>query len=453
MKRKAFTALLGIMLLWAPCVLGDVQTVVIVFTANLNGRLDPCGCEGNPMGGLSRRAEYLKQLRDRGAQPLVLDAGDLFAEGVTVEAARMNDARKAAEFIAQTYRSFGTAAIAVGDQDLALGLDYLRQLGKDSELDFLLSNLIDAEGSSVFSESKLVQADDASIGLIALLDPTFPLAEVHGDLRNFKITDPIEAARNQARKLIERGAEIIVVLSQMGEGYDHLLARQVEEIDVILSGHYPSRRQPYNIGGTLIAGAFREGQYVLELWLYLHGKRPYRFPALGWGTKSPPGRSTTYAARLVPIGNQYPENEELALARSKLGGPPVVAVAPPTLYAGKPGYNCIACHKKIVNSWLMTDHARAYITLADERAEFIPGCVRCHSTAYRQPGGPQTFDELPPFTAVGCESCHGPARGHKTAADAPRKAIRSQTCTVCHDSENSPGFNYRKYLKKVAHPD
>ncbi|MCG8587322.1 MAG: hypothetical protein MI757_21665, partial [Pirellulales bacterium] len=53
--------------------------VAIVISANQDGYIEPCGCIGlkNQKGGLSRRATFLKELRDKGWPLLLVDGGGL----------------------------------------------------------------------------------------------------------------------------------------------------------------------------------------------------------------------------------------------------------------------------------------------------------------------------------------------------------------------------------------
>jgi 2',3'-cyclic-nucleotide 2'-phosphodiesterase (5'-nucleotidase family) len=58
---------------------GTETTLTIYYTASLNGNLDGCTCEMNPVAGLVKRAAFLRTLKSSGTT-LVLDAGDIFDE-------------------------------------------------------------------------------------------------------------------------------------------------------------------------------------------------------------------------------------------------------------------------------------------------------------------------------------------------------------------------------------
>ena len=64
-------------------VVGDITLLV---STNVRGQLDPCGWKKNPLGGLSRKSTYVKQLNNEGKNVVILDAGDLlFNSSVLVD--------------------------------------------------------------------------------------------------------------------------------------------------------------------------------------------------------------------------------------------------------------------------------------------------------------------------------------------------------------------------------
>jgi hypothetical protein len=132
--------------------------------------------------------------------------------------------------------------------------------------------------------------------------------------------------------------------------------------------------------------------------------------------------------------------------------------------------------------WAETDHRSAYEVLASSVARKIAkekgiadpqkdrACTACHETAADVPAKrkAKSFD---PGLGIQCESCHGPGGKHAAArmeggeeeGDKPIQLMKGEiiylppeeTCLGCHN-ETSPTykkFSYKKYLKKVSHPD
>lgn len=141
-------------------------------------------------------------------------------------------------------------------------------------------------------------------------------------------------------------------------------------------------------------------------------------------------------------------------------------------------HTCAKCHKGPemgyqFSKWRMSAHAHAYVVLATDRAYEIakeqdlkddpqssPKCLRCHSTAYRQPSkGAIEFYTL--YQGVGCEACHGAGsnyypeaimRDERAAKAAGLKEVTRQTCLGCHENTSDNPFDYDEAVKKIAHP-
>ncbi len=126
---------------------------------------------------------------------------------------------------------------------------------------------------------------------------------------------------------------------------------------------------------------------------------------------------------------------------------------------------CKMCHNKATTGaqyklWAESKHAKAMESLVgDEKTN--PQCTKCHSTAASVDEdliATITVDE-----GVSCESCHGPGSAYKsnTIMKDRAKALEKgmimpdeAICLQCHNEEspNYKGFNYKEYVKQIAHP-
>jgi hypothetical protein len=126
--------------------------------------------------------------------------------------------------------------------------------------------------------------------------------------------------------------------------------------------------------------------------------------------------------------------------------------------------SCAECHETAATFWAKTGHAHAYETLVHARKQFSLDCIRCHVTGWQQPGGVCRIDRTevggPGFAGRGkgrqdvqCEMCHGPASEHvkdppgHIAGDVPMNV-----CVRCHEAENSPHFDDRRYRPFIVGP-
>src|SRR5262245_34120942 len=82
----------------------DERRVVLFFTAELRGTLEPCGCNSDPLGGIARTARLILEEARRGAV-LLVDAGNLlFPEDYGKVPAKVAQLDLRAALLAALYR-------------------------------------------------------------------------------------------------------------------------------------------------------------------------------------------------------------------------------------------------------------------------------------------------------------------------------------------------------------
>jgi nitrate/TMAO reductase-like tetraheme cytochrome c subunit len=141
---------------------------------------------------------------------------------------------------------------------------------------------------------------------------------------------------------------------------------------------------------------------------------------------------------------------------------------------------CEECHKKSYKTWQKTAHAAAYATLAnlDPPRNFDPECISCHvvgwhpTKCFPYQSGYESAKATPQLENVGCEDCHGPGEKHVAAEQGTDAALQkkmqqamvitktqatdphsSKECQSCHDGDNSPAFDFKKYWPLIEHHD
>jgi hypothetical protein len=137
---------------------------------------------------------------------------------------------------------------------------------------------------------------------------------------------------------------------------------------------------------------------------------------------------------------------------------------------------CRPCHIKEYKTWLETRHAHALENLGKADAKAVAawsakmnvtvtgtadktaGCVACHTTGFRLPGGYPAADAArnASLALVGCEACHGPGGLHATAVKADKqktihRGATEQACKTCHTSAASPKFALGEYRATGVH--
>ncbi|MDE0959122.1 MAG: hypothetical protein OSB12_10880, partial [Planctomycetota bacterium] len=101
---------------------------------------------------------YLNSLKADDLKPLLVDGGDwLFSLGrLHPNPLLQQQMLQKALLLIDAYNLFGTQAAAVGEHDLALGLDHLVQFQQRMKFPLLCANLKDATGQSPFAASTIV---------------------------------------------------------------------------------------------------------------------------------------------------------------------------------------------------------------------------------------------------------------------------------------------------------
>jgi hypothetical protein len=120
---------------------------------------------------------------------------------------------------------------------------------------------------------------------------------------------------------------------------------------------------------------------------------------------------------------------------------------------------CESCHAAAFAVYRDTKHAHAWATLEKAGKQCDLECIGCHSVGYDKPGGYCRLENVTDFRNVGCESCHGPGRGHAmnpVARDAWstsfHRKVRADTCVTCHTPERSDRFDFATYLPRILGP-
>ena len=154
-------SLLIILVLFLACTKTEPRgggSVTLLVSNNVRGQLDPCGWKKNPLGGLSRKSTYVKQLREDGKKLVILDAGDLlFNNAVLTEISEQPDKLRA-QAILKGYERIGCQAVNVGGFELAAGTAYLQQIVDSTEIPFISANIIASKsGERLFPPTILLQ--------------------------------------------------------------------------------------------------------------------------------------------------------------------------------------------------------------------------------------------------------------------------------------------------------
>lgn len=190
------------------------------------------------LGGITRRASVIQQIRKENPNTLLLDAGDIF-QGTPY----FNYYGGELEFRLMSMLKYDAATL--GNHDFDNGLDGLLAQFPNASFNFICSNYdftnTILEGHTL--PYKIFKIDGVRIGIFGLG------VELEGlvDARLYKETkylNPLEISQEMEKKLrFEKKCDIVICLSHLGYKYrtdkicDLLLAENSSEIDLIIGGH------------------------------------------------------------------------------------------------------------------------------------------------------------------------------------------------------------------------
>jgi 2',3'-cyclic-nucleotide 2'-phosphodiesterase (5'-nucleotidase family) len=243
-------------------------TLTIYYSASLNGNLDGCTCEMNPVAGLVKRAAFLRSAAP-GGPVLLLDAGDILDERPDPELAGQ---------ILEVYRELGYHAVAAGDQELAAGAAALSAY--KSNFPLICHNLRLAGGrSDLFTrEPLLVETGGLRIAVLALLDPSATGTGPYPEVAGMRVSEPVSAARTILRGGWKERVDLTVMLYHGPlRGVLQILS-SCPGIDLAIFAHEGRLVAPQMVGRTLLASPGEEGNHlgILSLRLGSRGIEDFR---------------------------------------------------------------------------------------------------------------------------------------------------------------------------------
>jgi sulfur-oxidizing protein SoxB len=227
----------------------------------------PLALEYGKLGGLDRTASLIKAIRaDRGEDKvLLLDGGDTWQGSYTSLKTNGADMVSAMKMLKPD--------AMVGHWEFTFGQERVEELVDEMGYPFLGGNVFDTEWDEpVFDSTAYFEKGGVNVAVIGQHFPYTPIANprhmVEGwsfGIRPDVIQKNVDDARNN-------GAEVVVLLSHNGFDVDQKLAREINGIDVILTGHtHDAIPEAIKINDTLLLSSGSHGKYLGRVDLKVEG--------------------------------------------------------------------------------------------------------------------------------------------------------------------------------------
>ncbi|RRJ83185.1 multiheme c-type cytochrome [Aestuariirhabdus litorea] len=406
-------------------------SITLVYSGNMDGELEPCGCsEAGDMGGLKRRATALGELRQQDSELVAITAGGLLS-------AQMTSNKIKNRYILAAIEQLKYDAVGLQWTDLAYGFDAL----KSAQLPWVASNW---EGDE-FAPSVLIQRSQARFRYFQWLDPlTSPYRQM-GET-NRKVETVPTALAEALKAARERGETTVVGTTLSRQQAQQTLPLALIDL-LLIEPLYEQVGEPQQLGQTLVVQPGSRGMRLGRLSLEISPEGriqqwQHQVITLPPSVPDAPELAQWYSDYNEEIKQFYQQRVEQRKARME-GTSPFVG-----------NQQCALCHPQSGKTWQGSEHAKAIADLQAVGKSYDPECLQCHTVGLGVEGGYLDQFTTPQLANVQCENCHGAGREHAESAGKVALATPKpdeSTCRQCHNASHSPEFNFSTYWPKILH--
>jgi hypothetical protein len=471
-------------------------TAVLVLTGEQHGYLEPCGCTERQMGGLERRADLVRQLREvKGWAVGALDLGG----APHPERTRRAQERMKFTTTRAALRAMQYDAMALGAEELEIDADRLFEIYSNevgaahTSPEFLAANVTLYGQREVGTplEWKVVEVGGLKVTVTGVIGTTVwrrLFGESAGvEQTNFGFEEPAAALARVLPLMAAEQPALRVLLSHAEAAESRELTQKFQEFDIVVTagGYEDGALEPEPIGRSLLLQVGQKGKHAGVLGIFPEGTEPrLRFELVALDKDRFGASPEIHELMEQYVGSLKTERPDLTEPELE---------HPRGDYVG--AQTCGTCHKKAWRVWSNSRHSHAYESLASggHRAKehkyidrsFDAECLCCHTTgwdpqqAWRYRTGFVDQETTPHLAGQQCENCHGPGSRHveleqawregggavtdeMTAArkelQLQKETARTSLCIKCHDHDNSPTFDTpekpfeTEWWQKIAHP-
>ncbi len=237
------------------------------------------------MGGVAYISSLVKQIKaERGSDKvLFMDSGDTW-QGTAIGLFTKGQA------IVEVQNAIGID-VMVGHWEFTYGKEKVLELiNKHLKAEFISQNIADDMwGELIFKPYTIRDVGGVNVAVIGNSFPYTPIANPRDFTEGWTFGIQPERLQKFVDEVRNKGADLVVLLSHDGFTVDQALAKMVNGIDVILSGHtHDPAPKPIVINNTIIVIAGSHGKYLGRLDLEVKNKK-----------------ITNFAYKLYPVASNF----------------------------------------------------------------------------------------------------------------------------------------------------
>lgn len=215
------------------------------------------------MGGLSKKAYQLNQLRKIHPETVAIDSGGLLFKQEKLSRGTLQEKQfqATAKGIISAYNTMEYKAVGVASQDLAAGLPFLLDMQRQSKFPWISSNLVSrAKGNHLFSPQVLIISGKMKIGILGLTGSD--AAAIFTEEDDATLLPWQKALPAQISKIKDK-ADMIILLSNLSEAENKAISEVHPNIHIILQcGSSQGNIIPALSRNTVITQVEPQGKHV-----------------------------------------------------------------------------------------------------------------------------------------------------------------------------------------------
>ena len=214
------------------------------------------------MGGLPRRYTKVKEIRESGAEPLIVDAGDFFFSTKKIDVRNKQSEKFRAEFILEGFETIGYDVVNVGEYELLLGLPFLKKMSEKVKIPFISANVKDSKSNElIFKPYQIIEKNGLKIGVIGLTN------NLPDSSKSMIADDYIKSGLEYVKK-VSSISDIIVLLVNSDRKSQSSLVENFPDVDFIVtsgSTNMSRKNSPQKEGGPYFYSCGKQGKYLLQV--------------------------------------------------------------------------------------------------------------------------------------------------------------------------------------------
>jgi 2',3'-cyclic-nucleotide 2'-phosphodiesterase (5'-nucleotidase family) len=212
----------------------------IVYTANMNGMIENCGCGADPLGGVGRVKSFIDRFRKENKNVIVIDGGDYFN---SYPFPKLNEA------MFKSLLLLNYDCLVPGDQVFVEGDTFYSEFASSFKDNILLSN-----SKSEFKNRIIKNFNSNQILIYGYLSPyIFEFIKMPDRLN---LTNFVDAKPESAKKT---DFQIVVIHGYLSNAEQ--FAAENETVDLILLAH-DQRKGIWNKNQATIIGNGKDSEYI-----------------------------------------------------------------------------------------------------------------------------------------------------------------------------------------------